>query len=189
MLLRRAEGAGMERRPVPLEAVAPALGQAVIAAEDSRFCLHHGFDWSALAGAWARNQDGGRLAGGSTISMQTAKNAFLWPGRNWLRKGFEAWFTFWMELSWPKRRILEVYLDIVEWGDGLYGAEAAAQRYFGKPAKDLKPREAALLAAVLPNPRRWSPARPTAYIRSRAAVIERRMVLVERGGLAACVER
>lgn len=187
MLIRWAEeGADAERQWVPLSAISPHLVRAVIAAEDARFCAHHGFDWEAIQEAMEENEDGGPLRGGSTISMQTAKNAFLWPGRTWVRKGVEAGFTLLIETLWPKRRIAEIYLNIVEWGDGLYGAEAAARRHFGKPAAALTRREAALLAVVLPNPRRWNPARPTAYIQGRAATIERRMAVVERDGLDDC---
>lgn len=187
MLIRRiADGAAIDRDWVSLDAVSPHLVRAVIASEDSGFCAHHGFDWAAIRDALADNAGGGALRGGSTISMQTAKNAFLWPDRTWLRKGAEAWFTGLIEIAWPKRRIVEVYLNIVEWGDGVYGAEAAARTHFGKPAGRLSRREAALMAVVLPGPRRWSPADPTDYVLRRAEVIERRMAIVERDGLAAC---
>jgi monofunctional glycosyltransferase len=146
-----------------------------------------GFDWASMRQAWQGNLAGGQLRGGSTISMQTAKNAWLWQDRTYLRKGLEAWFTLWMELLWPKARVMEVYLNIIEWGDGIYGAEAASQTFFGKPASALTRREAALMAAVLPNPLRWSPAKPTRYIASRANLIQQRMMIVTRDGLAACV--
>jgi monofunctional biosynthetic peptidoglycan transglycosylase len=187
MLIRAAGGAGLDYRPVPLDRVAPALARAVIAAEDSGFCGHHGIDLEAMEQAWDEMQEGGRLRGGSTISQQTAKNAFLWPARTFLRKGVELWFTGLIEALWSKRRILEVYLDIAEWGDGLYGAEAAAQRHFGKPAARLSDREAALLAAMLPAPRRWRPDAPTRYLAGRAQVIQRRMEQVRRQGLDDCV--
>lgn len=187
MLIRAvADGAGIEKDWVPLTAISPHLVRAVIASEDSGFCGHYGFDWTAIAGALEENAEGERLIGGSTISNQTAKNAFLWPDRSWLRKGVEAYVTLLIEGLWPKRRILEVYLNVIEWGDGLYGAEAAARRFFGKAAADLTRREAALMAVVLPNPRRWSPAAPTAYIARRAAVIERRMAVVAGDGLDGC---
>ena len=122
----------------PLDEISPNLVRAVIAGEDARFCQHHGFDWEAIEAAWQRyRRGGGRLVGASTISMQTAKNLFLWPGRDWPRKALEAWFTVWIELFWSKRRIVEVYLNVVELGPGLYGAEAAARHYFGKPAASL----------------------------------------------------
>jgi monofunctional biosynthetic peptidoglycan transglycosylase len=125
------------------------------------------------------------MRGASTLSMQVAKNLFLWPGRDFARKGMEAYITVFIELLWSKRRIMEVYLNIAEWGDGLYGIEAAARKHFGKPAAALTPREAALLAAVLPNPREWSPAPPSPYIAGRADVIGRRAGQL--GALLACV--
>lgn len=187
MVLRAAEGAAITKTWVPLTAISPHLVHAVIGAEDSRFCQHAGFDWRAIQAAWAQNRQGGRMLGASTITMQTAKNVWLWPDRTWLRKGLEAWLTLGIELAWSKRRILETYLNLVEWGDGIYGAEAAARAHFGKPAAGLTRREAALLAAVLPNPRRWSPARPTRYIANRARILEQRMAVVARDGLAGCV--
>ena len=186
MLIRAAEGAGLEREWRPLAAISPHLARAVIASEDTLFCGHSGFDWAAIGEAFEDNGDGAPLRGGSTISQQTAKNAFLWPERSWIRKGAEAWFTLLIEALWPKQRILEVYLNIVEWGDGVYGAEAAARHHFGKPAAALTRREAALLAVVLPSPRRWSPASPGPYVARRAGIIERRMAVVERDGLADC---
>lgn len=175
MLIRLTEGAGIDRDWVPIDRISPHLRAAVIAAEDNRFCEHRGFDWSALRDAYDGYRSGGTLRGGSTISMQTAKNAFLWPGRTLLRKGIEAWFTTLIELQWSKRRILEVYLNVAEWGPGIYGAESAARIHFGKAAADLTRREAALLAAVLPNPIRWSASKPTAYISRRANTIARRI--------------
>jgi monofunctional glycosyltransferase len=187
MVIRRAvDGAAMDRRWVPLSAISPNLTRAVIASEDTKFCAHNGFDWDAIANAAEANEDGDRLRGGSTISNQTAKNAFLWPGRSFLRKGVEAWFTFLIEHLWTKRRILEVYLNIIEWGDGTYGAEMAAQTFFDRPAKALSAREAALMAVVLPSPRNWQPNRPTPYIARRADAIRQRMAVVERDGLADC---
>lgn len=186
MLIRAAQGAGIERDWRPLEAISPNLARAVIASEDTAFCGHGGFDWTAIETAFEDNEEGKRLRGGSTISQQTAKNAFLWPDRNWIRKGTEAWFTLLIESLWPKRRILEVYLNIVEWGDGVYGAEAAARHHFRKPASALTAREAALLAVVLPSPLRWSPTSPGVYVARRAGIIQRRMLVVERDGLADC---
>ena len=151
------------------------LKRAAIAGEDAHFLTHWGFDSEAIADAIQRNKDGGRLRGGSTISQQTAKNVFLWPNRSWVRKGFEAYFTLLIEAIWSKKRILEVYLNVIETGDGLYGAEAAAQHYFGKSAKSLTKRQAALMVAVLPNPRRWSPATPTSFINRKANTIVRYM--------------
>jgi monofunctional glycosyltransferase len=181
-----ANGAEMDRRWMPLPAISPHLVRAVIASEDTKFCAHQGFDWDAIDEAWERRKDGDASRGGSTITNQTAKNAFLWPGRDWLRKGVEAYFTVVIEALWGKRRIMEVYLNIIEWGDGTYGAESAAQAFFDKPASKLSAREAALLAVVLPNPRIWQPNRPTPYIARRAETIRQRMAVVERDGLAAC---
>ena len=185
MLLRAAGGSGMKHDWVPLERIAPSLARAVIASEDTKFCGHTGFDWDAITDALEDNEEGGRLKGGSTITQQTAKNAFLWPDRTWVRKGLEAGFTVLIEALWPKRRTMEVYLNIVEWADGVYGAEAAARHHFGKPAAALTRREAALLSVLLPSPRNWTPATP--YVQRRAGVIERRMAVVERSGLDGCV--
>jgi monofunctional biosynthetic peptidoglycan transglycosylase len=175
MLIRLADGAGLHKDWVPYEDISPNLPRAIIAAEDSGFCQHNGFDWTALEKAWQRNQHSSRMRGGSTISNQTAKNVFLWPDRTYIRKAIEFYFTGLIEFFWSKKRILEVYLNVVEWGPGIYGAEAAAHAHFGKPAKALTRREAALLAAVLPNPRRWSASKPTPYIRGRASTIQARM--------------
>jgi monofunctional glycosyltransferase len=175
MVWRLVQGEGLSKHWRPLEAIAPSLPQAVIASEDNRFCVHGGFDWVELRGQLDRAVEGKSTRGASTISMQVAKNVLLWPGRDPLRKAFEAVLTPQIELLWNKRRIMEVYLNVAETGPGTYGAEAAARRYFAKPARDLTRHEAALIAAVLPNPRVWSPARPTGYIRQRARTIERRM--------------
>lgn len=161
---------------VPLRAISPRLQAAVIAAEDARFYFHHGFDFDAIDKAVQYNRRHvRRMRGASTISQQVAKNVFLWPARNWVRKGCEVYFTALIELFWSKRRILEVYLNVVEFGDGVYGAEAAARAYFHKPAVRLGTPEAALLAAVLPNPRRFSVVRPSGYVRFRQGMIQRRM--------------
>ncbi len=150
-----------------------ALAIAVVAAEDQRFPQHQGFDTEAIREAWSRYRQGGRsLRGGSTLSQQVAKNLFLWSGRSWLRKACEAWYTVLIEALWSKQRILEVYLNIAEFGDGVYGAEAAAQRFLGTSARGLTAVQAARMAAVLPSPRRYSVAAPGAYVRRRAAWIE-----------------
>jgi monofunctional biosynthetic peptidoglycan transglycosylase len=175
MVIRLIEGEGLRRDSVSYMEISPNLVRAVISSEDARFCHHFGVDWDAVESAWDRNLRGGRVYGGSTITMQTAKNLFLWPDRNWVRKGFELWFTLLLEAFLDKQRIIELYLNVVEWGGGIYGAEAAARTYFGKSAASLSAREAALMAAVLPNPRRWSPAKPTAYIAGRAGTIQARM--------------
>lgn len=158
-----------------LAEISPQLPLAVIASEDQRFPDHRGFDMEAIEKAMARNERGGRLRGGSTISQQTAKNLFLWSGRSWLRKGIEAWYTVLIEAMWPKRRIIEVYVNIAEFGDGVYGAQAAAQAYFGVDAARLEPAQAARLAAVLPSPRRYSAARPGPYVQRRTGAIQRQM--------------
>ena len=175
MVLRLFEGEGLSREWRPREAIAPDLFRAVIAAEDGRFCEHFGFDGVELAKAFRDWRRGRRVRGASTITMQTAKNLFLWPGRQFVRKAAEAWITPWLELGWSKARILEIYVNIAEWGPGIYGAEAASRAYFGKSADALSANEAALLAAALPNPRVWSPAKPSTYLRERARVIRARM--------------
>ena len=148
---------------------------ALVAAEDQQFPFHHGFDFDAINKAMEYNGRGRRIRGASTISQQTAKNLFLWSGRSYLRKGLEAWYTVLIETLWPKRRILEVYANIAEFGDGVYGAEAAAQQLFRKPATRLSLSESARLAAVLPSPRRYSAKNPSAYVQRRANWIERQV--------------
>ncbi|MCF8481174.1 MAG: monofunctional biosynthetic peptidoglycan transglycosylase [Rhodospirillum sp.] len=175
MLLRLVEGEGLAKDWVPLSRISPNLRRAVIASEDGRFCDHAGFDMKELEKAWTDFQKGGRLRGASTISMQTAKNLLWWDGRNFVRKGLEAYSTALLELLWPKQRILEVYLNIVEWAPGVYGAEAAARHHFGVPAANLSTRQAALLAVVLPNPREWSAGKPGPYVSRRAGTIQARM--------------
>ncbi len=175
MLVRLVEGEGLDKSWQPLERISHYLPQAVIASEDNRFCRHWGFDWKELGGQIDRAMAGKSARGASTISMQVAKNVLLWPGRDVLRKLLEVPLTPQLELLWGKRRIMEVYLNVAETGPGMYGAEAAARGYFAKPASELTRHEAALIAAVLPNPLLWSPRRPTAYIRGRARVIERRV--------------
>jgi monofunctional biosynthetic peptidoglycan transglycosylase len=175
MVIRLIEGEGLQKRWVPLEEIAPALAEAVVAGEDNLFCQHWGFDWQSLLGEIDSHLAGESARGASTITMQTAKNLFLWPGRSVVRKAFEAWLTPQIELLWPKQRIIEVYLNLAELGPGIYGAEAAAEAAFDKPARSLSSYEAALLAAVLPNPRAWSAARPTPYIERRAATLRSRI--------------
>lgn len=156
-----------------LERMAPSLPISLVAAEDQRFPLHRGFDVQAIEKARDHNARGGRLRGASTISQQVAKNLFLWQGRSWLRKGLEAWYTLLVELLWPKHRILEMYANIAEFGDGVYGAQAASRRFWNKDAAQLTPGESARLAAVLPSPRRYDAARPGPYVQRRAAWIQR----------------
>jgi monofunctional glycosyltransferase len=192
MVIRLAEGAvhlrwvGIHKRSVPLDQVSPELLRAVIAAEDAHFFTHWGVDVEALgkARAWnARHERQGRVRGASTITMQCARNVFLWQGRTYVRKALEIWFAGLMELFWSKRRILEVYLNVIEWGPGIYGAEAASRRYFDVPASRLDVREAALLAAVLPNPLERNPAEPSPSVDRRATMIARRAERVRLGPL------
>jgi monofunctional glycosyltransferase len=159
----------------PIEAVSPHLQMAVVAAEDQKFPEHFGFDFDAMEKALENNERGGRVKGGSTISQQTAKNAFLWQGRTYIRKGLEAYFTALIELIWGKKRILEVYVNIAEMGPGIYGAQAAAKHYFNKDAAQLSAREAALLAAILPSPKTYSVKNPGPYVRRRQSWIMRQM--------------
>jgi monofunctional glycosyltransferase len=162
--------------------------RAVIAGEDARFCSHYGFDAEAIEAAFRRNMQGGSvLRGGSTISQQTAKNAFLWQGGGWFRKGLEAWFTLLIETLWSKRRIMEVYLNVAETGVGTYGVQAGAQRYFGRDAAELTREQAARIAAVLPLPKRREATDPTGFTRRYGNTIAARMAAVEREGLDACV--
>jgi monofunctional biosynthetic peptidoglycan transglycosylase len=187
MLIRWVQGYPPGRETLALSDISPRLVRAVIGAEDSRFCRHFGFDWQAISDAWESNQESGRLRGASTISMQTAKNLFLWPGRDWLRKGAEAYFTLLIEAGWSKRRIIELYLNNVEWGPGVYGAEAAARHHFGVSAKALSDQQAALLATVLPSPLKWSAGKPSSGVLKRAAIYRQRMAIVARDALDACV--
>jgi monofunctional glycosyltransferase len=187
MLDRSLDGATVRSEWARLEDISPHLVRAVIAAEDSRFCLHDGLDFDAIQGAAEHNRKNGKRRGGSTISQQTAKNLFLWNGGGYVRKGLEAWFTLVSETIWGKRRTMELYLNVAEWGDGLFGAEAAAQGRFKKSARDLTKQEAALLAAVLPSPNKWRAVNPGPYVRGRAATIRKRMDIVRRDGLDQCV--
>jgi monofunctional biosynthetic peptidoglycan transglycosylase len=176
MVIRLFEGNWISKDWVSYDDISPNLVRAVIAAEDSGFCAHWGFDFEAIRKALRHNERSRRLRGGSTISNQTAKNAFLWPGDTMLtryaRKAIEPYFTLLVETMWGKRRIIEIYLNVAEWAPGVYGAEAAAQHHFLKSAAKLSRREAALLAAVLPNPRRFSAGKPSAYISRRAGQVQ-----------------
>ena len=157
------------------DAIAPGLPLAVVASEDQNFARHRGFDFDAIEKARAHNARGGRTRGASTISQQVARNLFLWSGRSWVRKGLEAWYTVLIELMWPKQRILEVYVNVAEFGDGIYGAQAAARRYYGRDASALDWQQSARLAAVLPSPRRYSVTRPGPYVQRRTQAIQRQM--------------
>jgi monofunctional biosynthetic peptidoglycan transglycosylase len=187
MVQRLFEGQGFHRKWVPLNAISPTLSRSVIAAEDAKFCEHHGFDFSAMEKAMAHNERSRRIRGGSTISQQTAKNVFLWPGRSYVRKGLEAYFTVLIETLWGKQRIMEVYLNSVEWGPGVYGAEAAAQKNFGIAADHLTSAQAARLAAILPSPLKWRAAAPGPYVQRRSGRITRAAGVVGRDGGAECV--
>lgn len=160
---------------VPWQQVSGWVPLAMVAGEDQKFPYHHGFDLDSIQDALDAADDGKRLRGASTLSQQTAKNLFLWNGRSFVRKGLEAYFTVLIELTWPKRRILEVYMNIAELGDGIYGVGAASEAYFHVPPAQLGPAQAARLAAVLPNPRRLHADRPSAYVQRRAAWIQRQM--------------
>lgn len=177
----------MTRHWVPLSAMSANLVKAVIASEDGKFCSHYGFDWDAIQDALEYNASGQGLRGASTISQQTAKNLFLPEGRTWVRKGIEAYLTVLLEALWPKWRIMETYLNIVELGDGNFGVEAAAQNYFGKSAAELTRAEAARLAAVLPSPRTYSVVNPGPYVVGRTSQIVDMMGVVTRDRLDACI--
>jgi monofunctional biosynthetic peptidoglycan transglycosylase len=182
------EGKGFARDWRPIRRISPNLVYAVIAAEDAKFCNHAGFDGDAIEKALKNNeQRPGHVRGGSTISQQTAKNVFLWPSRDYIRKGAEAWYTVLIERLWGKRRIMEVYLNVVEWAPGVYGAEAASQRWFHVHADQLSPQQADRLAAILPSPLRWKAAAPGPYVRKRSGKIARNVGEVRAEDLAACV--
>jgi monofunctional biosynthetic peptidoglycan transglycosylase len=188
MVQRLFEGRGFDRRWKPLKQISPRLVGAVIASEDSGFCQHHGFDIGAIQRALKHNEaDPNRIRGGSTISQQTAKNIFLWPHRDYARKGLEAYFTVLIEAIWGKPRIMEVYLNSIEWGPGVYGAEAAARRNFGVGADELTTPQAARLAVIVPKPLSWKADHPGRYVRKRSGTIAARAGVVRRQGLADCV--
>ncbi|MEI8272064.1 MAG: monofunctional biosynthetic peptidoglycan transglycosylase [Paludibacter sp.] len=177
MLMRSVESVIEGKMPknskvwVSIDNISPNMVQAVVSSEDDLFLTHHGFSFDAINKAFEHNQKGKRIRGGSTISQQTAKNVFLFPQRSYVRKGLEAYFTVLMELSWSKKRIMEVYLNVIEMGDGIYGIEAASQEYFGVHASQLSRSQAASIAACLPNPRRFNAGHPSGYIQRRKAHI------------------
>ncbi|OJU11044.1 MAG: monofunctional biosynthetic peptidoglycan transglycosylase [Alphaproteobacteria bacterium 64-11] len=187
MLVSVIEGKGARHQWV--DDVSPRLERAVIAAEDQNFCRHHGFDFEAIDKALAEHRRHPKrpMRGASTISQQTARTLFLVPMRSWVRKGLEAYLTVLVEFLWPKKRILDAYLNLVDWGDGIFGAQAAARAYFGTDAADLTGAEAARLAAILPNPHKWRAARPGRYVSRRATTLEARSAVVVRDGLNFCV--
>jgi len=182
MVIRLGEQAADEKKEmrlykdwVPMSKISKNASQAVYGAEDQKFLDHYGFDLEAMQKAWKGNKKGKQIKGASTITQQTVKNVFLWPARSYVRKALEAYFTVLVELIWSKERIMEVYLNVIEMGEGIYGIEAAAQTYYNKPAAKLNRSQSAMIAAVLPNPRRWTPARPTPYIVRRQGWILRQM--------------
>jgi monofunctional biosynthetic peptidoglycan transglycosylase len=180
-------GRGATRDWMPISQIDRDMVRASIAAEDGKFCSHHGFDFEAIEDAMKRNASGGRIRGGSTISQQTAKNACLWQGGGYARKGVEAWFTFLIEQLWGKRRIMEVYLNLAETGIGTYGVNAGSQRYFGHDASAMSPTEAARLAAVLPLPKKRGAIAPKGFTRRYGNIIAARIPIVARDGLDACI--
>ena len=187
MVIRAVEGRGLDHRWRSMDKISPTLPRALIAAEDAKFCEHRGFDFEALQKAYENNESGRKIRGGSTISQQTAKNVFLWPGRSYVRKGLEAWFTVLIETFWGKKRIMEVYMNSIEYGSGIYGAEAAAQRYFGVSADKLTQAQSARLAAILPSPLKWKVIKPGKYVAKRTKKIGKASGAVRRDGLADCV--
>ncbi|HEY3798057.1 MAG TPA: monofunctional biosynthetic peptidoglycan transglycosylase [Caulobacteraceae bacterium] len=188
MIERMIQGQGLDHRWIPLRRMSPDLPRAAIASEDARFCTHHGFDFVAIQKALKHDaKSNARLRGGSTISQQTAKNVFLWPDRSWVRKGFEAYFTVLIEAIWGKPRIMEVYLNTVEMGPGVYGVEAAAQHYFHVSAAAVSPAQAARLIAILPSPLKWQAVDPSAYVRRRSARVDAGEGTVSRDGGAGCL--
>ncbi len=180
-------GRGATHEWMPISEIDRDMVRAAIAAEDSKFCTHHGFDYQAIENAMQRNASGGRIRGGSTISQQTAKNAFLWQNGGYVRKGMEAWFTFLIENLWGKRRIMEVYLNLDETGIGTYGVNAASQRYFGHDASAMTATEAARLAAVFPLPKKRGAVAPQGFTRHYGNLIAARIGVVGRDGLDACI--
>jgi monofunctional biosynthetic peptidoglycan transglycosylase len=174
---RKADGKDWktDKKWVAFDDIADPMKRAAVAAEDQTFLENHGFDFKAIEKAIQKNAKSKKLIGGSTISQQTAKNVFLYPGRSFLRKGFEAWFTVLIEIFWSKKRIMEVYLNVIEMGDGIYGIEAASQAYFHKPASQLTRRQSAAIAVIFPSPLRWSATKPTRYLRHRQYLIMKNM--------------
>ena len=189
MLRDRLAGRVVEHRWVPMDDIARTMPRAVIASEDGGFCRHAGFDVGAITAAMSANIEGGKLRGGSTVTQQVAKNAFLWPERSWLRKGLEAWFTLLIEQLWTKRRIMEVYLNIVELAPGVHGVDAAARHHYDRPAATLTKRQAARLAAILPAPLKRDPNKLDAASKRMAKRIERWIPIMARDGHDRCLWR
>jgi monofunctional biosynthetic peptidoglycan transglycosylase len=187
MAIDLVSGRGATRDWMPITQIDRDMVRAAIAAEDDKFCTHNGFDWDAIQDAAKRNASGGRIRGGSTISQQTAKNAFLWNGGGYARKGVEAWLTFLMEHMYPKRRIMELYLNVAETGIGTYGVNAGSQRYFGHDASAMTTTEAARIAAILPLPKKRGAIAPKGFTRRYGNTIAARIGTVARDGLDSCV--
>ncbi len=187
MTQRALDGQTIRKDWTPIEKISPHLSRAIMGGEDSRFCEHHGIDIQATKAALSDNAKRQRRRGGSTLSQQTAKNVFLWNGGGYPRKAAEAWLSLYTNAVWGKRRTLEIYLNVAEWGDGIFGAEAAAQARFGKSAKDLTPREAALLAAVLPSPNKWRLDPPSTFVGGRANTLIQRAVIIRTSGYDSCL--
>jgi len=187
MTQRAMSGETIQRKWVSLEDISPHLPRAVMGGEDSKFCQHIGIDLDAIRGALDNNAAGNRRRGGSTLTQQTAKNVFLWNGGGYPRKAVEAWLALYTNVVWGKRRTLEIYLNVAEWGDGIFGAEAAAQARFGKSAKDLTKREAALLAAVLPSPNKWRLDPPGPYVSGRAKTLIQRADVIRTSAYDTCL--
>ena len=188
MVQRAVAGETIRKDWTRIEDISPHLPRAILGGEDSRFCDHRGLDFKAIQDAMSDNAQGGRRRGGSTITQQSAKNVFLWNGGGYARKAVEAWFALYIEAVWDKRRTMEIYLNVAEWGDGIFGAEAAAQGRFGKPAKDLTKREAALLAAVLPSPNKWRVDPPGNYVRGRASTLMQRAEVIRTSKYDSCLK-
>jgi len=181
MVIRKiSDGSKIEKKWMPLDRISPYMVVAAVGGEDANFMNHSGFDFDAIESAMEKNRSGKKVRGGSTISQQVAKNVFLWPGRSWIRKGFEVYFTMLIETFWSKERIMEVYLNVIEMGDGIYGAEAAAQNYFHKSATKLTKNEAALITACYPNPRIYFPNKPSPFVIHKQQVILRNMNRIKR---------
>ncbi len=187
MVQRALGGQTIQKDWTPIEEISPHLPRAIMGGEDSRFCTHNGLDFEAIKSALHENASGGRRRGGSTISQQSAKNVFLWNGGGYARKVVEAWLTLYTNVVWGKQRTMEIYLNVAEWGDGIFGAEAAAQARFGKSAKALTPREAALLAAVLPSPNKWRIDPPSEFVNGRAATLMQRANVIRTRQYDSCL--
>lgn len=190
MVQRTVEGEGWRHEWISIDEVPFTLFAAIVAGEDNNYCFHQGVDWTALAKAVKEVERGKRdqARGASTLSMQVAKNLLLWPGRDLIRKGLELTYVNWIEALWSKRRILEVYVNIVEWGPGIYGVEAASRSLFGVPAAKMTERQAALLAAVLPNPREWNAGNPGPYVKQRASELQQRARDLVAAGYLDCMK-